>query len=206
VTVSVVSSGVQFSFTINDPDLIARLDRIEQGVTQLSKESTAATAALTAFQALFSSFAADATKALNDIAATGVVDPADKTTLINVATGLGAVATTLADLDAKIKAADPGAVPVGALPFVGPTTLPQGVAGQVYAPGTFTASGGAGGNSFAATGLPGGLALSTAGVLTGTPTAAGSSTVVVTVTDSAGTKVSSPAIPLSIAAAVVPGP
>lgn len=196
---------MQFELTVTDPAMQAQLDRIEQGVIKLSKQSDAATAAMTAFQAQFSAFAADATKALNDIASRGVADPADAATLTNVATGLGAVATTLASLDAQIKAADPGAAPSGVLGITAPTSLPQGVAGQVYAPVTFTAAGGAGGNTFTATGLPGGLSLSTGGVLTGTPLAAGSSTVVVTVTDSSG-KTAAATLTLSVAAAIVPGP
>ena len=186
-------------------EVIQRIDRIEKELINLSKQSDAASAAFKTFQASFATFAADATAALNDIAAKPVgtpADPADAATLTDIATGLGTVAVTLADLDTKIKAADPGALPTGALGITGPNSLPQGVAGQVYAPVSFGATGGAGGNVFSATGLPAGLALSSSGVLTGTPAAAGSATVVVTVTDSAGGKAVS-TLTLSIAAAVV---
>jgi len=180
----------------------AKLDLIEKGVLNLSKQSDAASAAFKAFQASFAAFAADATKALNDIAAKPAADPADAAALTDIATGLGTVAVTLADLDTKIKAADPGSAPLGVLGITAPTSLPQGTAGQVYAPVSFTATGGAGGNVFSATGLPDGLALSASGVLTGTPISAGSSNVVVTVTDSAGAKASS-SLSLSVSAAPV---
>lgn len=53
--------------------------------------------------------------------------------------------------------------------------LPSGSQGSAYGPVTFTASGGTGPHTFSATGtLPPGLTLSTAGVLSGTPTTTGS--------------------------------
>ncbi|MGH8891214.1 MAG: cell wall-binding repeat-containing protein [Acidothermaceae bacterium] len=51
---------------------------------------------------------------------------------------------------------------------------------------TLTSSGGTGPDTWTATGLPAGLALSTAGVLSGTPTAAFAGTVSITVTDADG--------------------
>jgi len=55
---------------------------------------------------------------------------------------------------------------------VTPGTLPNATAGNAYSQ-TLSASGGAGPYSFTATGLPGGLALSNAGTLSGTPSGAG---------------------------------
>jgi eukaryotic-like serine/threonine-protein kinase len=70
-----------------------------------------------------------------------------------------------------------------------PLTLAGGTlaSGQVRAAysATVTAAGGAGTKTYAATGLPAGLSMSSAGAISGTPTAAGSFTVTVTVTDTA---------------------
>lgn len=69
-----------------------------------------------------------------------------------------------------------------------PTTLPAAIAGTPYGPVTITATGGTGPYTFAVTAgaLPPGLSLSTAGVISGTPTQSGSFTVTITATDSAG--------------------
>ncbi len=72
--------------------------------------------------------------------------------------------------------------------IVSPTTLSQLNVGTPVSV-TFTATGGAGGFTFATSGpglLPPGLSLSTAGVLSGTPTATGVSSFTVTATDSLG--------------------
>jgi uncharacterized protein (TIGR03437 family) len=73
-----------------------------------------------------------------------------------------------------------------ALTISGPASLPTGTAGSAYTATTVTASGGSGVYTFTATGLPSGLSISSAGVISGTPatTTAGPYTVVVTVTDS----------------------
>jgi hypothetical protein len=66
-----------------------------------------------------------------------------------------------------------------------PASLPTGVINGAYPPTAIgTVAGGDSPYSFSATGLPAGMALSAAGVLSGTPTAAGNFTVVVTITDS----------------------
>jgi hypothetical protein len=67
-----------------------------------------------------------------------------------------------------------------------PTTLPNGTVGTAYSR-TITASGGTSPYTFAKSSgtLPAGLALSSAGLLSGTPSAAGTSTFTVTATDSA---------------------
>ncbi|MGH9078059.1 MAG: WD40/YVTN/BNR-like repeat-containing protein [Acidimicrobiales bacterium] len=67
--------------------------------------------------------------------------------------------------------------------IINPVTLPTGAVGQAYPPTTFTAAG-TGPFTWSATGLPAGLSLSAAGVLTGTPTVAGSSNPLVMVQDS----------------------
>jgi serine/threonine-protein kinase len=70
---------------------------------------------------------------------------------------------------------------------------------------TVTATGGTGTKTYAATGLPGGLAMSSAGTISGTPTASGSFTVTVTVTDSASpAKTAKGTYTIVIAPAVTP--
>jgi hypothetical protein len=63
--------------------------------------------------------------------------------------------------------------------------LPNGAVGSSYT-GALTASGGTGAFTFTATGLPTGLTLSSSGVVSGTPSAAGNFSVTATATDSAG--------------------
>ncbi len=63
---------------------------------------------------------------------------------------------------------------------------PNAVVGRPYAASPVTVSGGVAPYGYAASGLPAGLALGTDGRVTGTPTAAGTATVDVTVTDAAG--------------------
>ena len=75
-------------------------------------------------------------------------------------------------------------LPVNAALTIGtPTPLPAATVNMAYT-ATLTASGGSGGYSWAATGLPSGFSLSSGGVLTGTPTTAGPITFTGTVTDS----------------------
>lgn len=66
-----------------------------------------------------------------------------------------------------------------------PSTLPQGKVGTVYASTTVSASGGSAPYSYAVTSgaMPAGLTLSPAGVVSGSPTAAGSFNITVTATD-----------------------
>lgn len=65
-------------------------------------------------------------------------------------------------------------------------SLPNGTVGTPYS-ATLAASGGAGSNQWGVTGLPAGLTASKGGAISGTPTAPGTSVVVATVTDAAGT-------------------
>ena len=64
-----------------------------------------------------------------------------------------------------------------------------GTVGSAYS-ATDVATGGYGGLTWSATGLPAGVAISAAGVLSGTPTTAATYSVVLTVTDTLGTKAS----------------
>ncbi len=60
--------------------------------------------------------------------------------------------------------------PAGQLAITGPTSLSAGTVGVAYGPVTFTASGGAGGYVWSASGLPNGLSVDpSSGVLSGTP-------------------------------------
>jgi uncharacterized repeat protein (TIGR02543 family) len=66
-----------------------------------------------------------------------------------------------------------------------PTSLANGTVGTAYGPVTFTASGGTGGYTWSAgSGMPGGLSISSSGVLSGTPTGQGSFSPTFTVNDS----------------------
>lgn len=77
--------------------------------------------------------------------------------------------------------------PVGAAtPTISsPSPLPGATHGVAYSAYTFGVTGGVQPYSWTATGVPAGMTLSTAGVLSGTPTTAGSPSISVTVTDSA---------------------
>lgn len=75
----------------------------------------------------------------------------------------------------------------GATPLaITTTSLPAGTVGTAYS-ATMTATGGAPPYAWSATGLPPGLAISTTGVITGTPTTAGTYSGAITVTDSSAT-------------------
>jgi prepilin-type N-terminal cleavage/methylation domain-containing protein len=90
-----------------------------------------------------------------------------------------------------------GAIPPG-LAIASPATLPDGTNGQPYPNTAVTATGGAGGNTWSATGLPAGLHIDGNGVISGTPTATGTFTVRVTVTDVFDNTATSPAYTLTI--------
>ena len=79
-----------------------------------------------------------------------------------------------------------GLIGTGVLIAVSPATLPAGTVATAYSSQMLSASGGTAPYSFAVTSgaLPGGLSLSTAGAITGTPTAAGTFNFTVTATDS----------------------
>lgn len=73
---------------------------------------------------------------------------------------------------------------IGALTITSGVPTATGTVGTAYPSFQFTATGGTTPYTWTATGLPAGLTLSTAGLLSGTPTAGGSFNVTVTVTDS----------------------
>jgi hypothetical protein len=79
------------------------------------------------------------------------------------------------------------------------STLPNAALNSTYS-ANLNASGGTAPYTFSATGLPGGLSISGAGAITGTPTALGTFTVTATVTDSTGAK-SSANLSLTVAPA-----
>ena len=83
---------------------------------------------------------------------------------------------------------------------VSTTTLVSIRVGAPYSQ-TLAATGGFAPYSFAAVGLPRGLSISSAGAIAGTPLAAGTASVVVTVTDANGIEASSGPISLTVAAA-----
>ncbi|MEO8694566.1 MAG: Ig domain-containing protein, partial [Acidimicrobiales bacterium] len=73
-----------------------------------------------------------------------------------------------------------------ALSVTAPASLPNWTAGLAYLPVTMSSSGGTGTVSWSASGLPAGLTISTAGVISGTPTATGPFTATITATDFVG--------------------
>ena len=87
---------------------------------------------------------------------------------------------------------------LGGAPAITTTALPAGIVGRAYG-APVAATGGTAPLTFTASGLPAGLTLSAGGVLGGTPTAAFTGTVAVTVTDGASAS-STAQLPLAIAA------
>lgn len=84
-----------------------------------------------------------------------------------------------------------------------PTTQPAGTVGTAYSGTTVTASGGTAPYTFTVTGLPPGVTLSSSGVWGGTPTLAGTYSVVVTAKDSAAAQASGSQ---TYSVAINPGP
>ncbi len=87
---------------------------------------------------------------------------------------------------------------VYALPAITTTTLPNGVTGTAYSQ-TLAATGGKATLVWTSSTLPAGLTLSSGGVITGTPTATGTTSVTFTVTDANG-KVATKAISITVTA------
>jgi large repetitive protein len=82
---------------------------------------------------------------------------------------------------------------------VTPTSLATApLQGQAYAGVTFNASGLSGAITYAATGVPAGMAVSTAGVFNGTPTGMGAQSLVVTATHTASGCIGSVTVPFTI--------
>jgi prepilin-type N-terminal cleavage/methylation domain-containing protein len=84
------------------------------------------------------------------------------------------------------KALAVGAVLPVPLSISGPATLPSWTIDRAYPSTTLTGAGGGGTYIWSATGLPAGLAISSGGVITGTPTAVGAWTPTITLNDSVG--------------------
>jgi eukaryotic-like serine/threonine-protein kinase len=104
------------------------------------------------------------------------------------AAGSSTVTVTVKDTESTPKTATTTlAITVGAALSITTGSLPPGTVGTAYAV-TVAASGGTGTVAWAASGLPAGLAISSSGTISGTPTASGSFPVTITAT--AGTTVS----------------
>lgn len=115
--------------------------------------------------------------------------PGAAVTLTNIALTGDVVAASLSVQSGSLSLAHfSGTIPCGSpvLSVSLPASLPAGTRAVGYPSTTLTAGGGVPGYSWSATGLPAGMALSAAGVLSGTPTTSGTATVVVTVTDVVG--------------------
>jgi uncharacterized repeat protein (TIGR03803 family) len=92
------------------------------------------------------------------------------------------------------------------LQITGPASLPSGAVGVAYGAVTFSASGGSSEYNWSATGLPGGLTITTAGVLSGTPASGGSQqpwNPAFTVTDTVNNNTASVTLPLPVSASVI---
>ncbi len=98
--------------------------------------------------------------------------------------GVFTITATLTDTTTAVTASHTYSVSVlPAQPVITTTSLPDGGSGSPYASVTMAASGGSGHFTWTASGAPTGLTMTAAGLLSGTPTASGSFTVVVTATD-----------------------
>ncbi|UWZ83402.1 putative Ig domain-containing protein [Occallatibacter riparius] len=71
-------------------------------------------------------------------------------------------------------------------PISAPCTLINAKQGTAITPVTVVATGGAGGYTFTAAGLPNGISISSSGTISGTPTVSGTFPYTITITDSAG--------------------
>jgi len=97
-----------------------------------------------------------------------------------------------------------GVCPSTASPVITISSLPNGIVNQPYGPVTMAATGGSGNYSWSVTGAPAGVTLSSAGILSGTPTAMGTFSLSISVT-SGGTTVSA-TLPLIVSPPPPPKP
>ncbi len=120
----------------------------------------------------------------------------------------GNVSVTVNDTQANSSATQTLALTVVYPPLtITTTSLPNGQAGVAYGPVTLAATGGSTKYTWAATGLPTGLKLSAAGVLSGTPTSLSSSvTFTVTDTTAAATAVQSLTLTVTALPLLISGP
>ena len=102
------------------------------------------------------------------------------------ASGTSIVTFTATDATGLAAAFDRSIAVNPAPSITSPASLPSGQVGAAYATTTVTASGGTTPYTFSATGLPAGLSISAAGLISGSPTTAGSSAITVRVTDALG--------------------
>ena len=118
------------------------------------------------------------------------------------ATGTVSVTVSLNDDLGDTTATRTYSLTVNAAPSILTASLPTGEKTAAYTT-TLTGSGGTTPYSWSATGIPAGLSLSTAGVISGIPTGTGTSTVALTLTDAAGATATAN---LSLTIYVVTGP
>ncbi|KAF1015577.1 MAG: hypothetical protein GAK31_01052 [Stenotrophomonas maltophilia] len=117
-------------------------------------------------------------------------------TISGLVRGVGAYNIRVRVTDAALQTAERSYAGVVIVPVltISPATLPTGRVGVPLASTTFTTTGGIGAYTYAITAgaLPAGLSLSPAGVLAGTPTAAGTANITVTSTDAYNASASQP--------------
>jgi hypothetical protein len=184
VTVTVVDSAnarvtKQFSLTINPPALSVTSSALPSGSLGAAyTASVAATGGVKPYSFSFAGLPAGLVGAPN-----GAIG--------GTPTAVGDFAVTVTVTDAKntTATATPHITIVAQTLVINTSSLPNGVLGTAYS-ATLSASGGVAPLSFSVTGLPPGLLLGGGGAISGTPTAAGTTTVNVTATDSTGASVS----------------
>jgi prepilin-type N-terminal cleavage/methylation domain-containing protein len=88
-------------------------------------------------------------------------------------------------------------VNINSAPSITTTTLPDGEQNVAYS-ATVAGTSGTTPYSWTATGLPGGVTISTGGVITGTPTATGTFTVILSLTDNAGVSAPNQSVTLTV--------
>jgi len=89
-------------------EVLEQLSHIKEKVNHMSQQVDTLVSSFGDLATAFGTFATDTTTALADIAAKQG-DPADAAKIQSVIDGANALKSTVADLDAKVKAADPGA-------------------------------------------------------------------------------------------------
>lgn len=89
-------------------EVLEQLQQINREIKKMSQQVDTLVSSFGDLVALFGTFATDTTTALADIAAKQG-DPADAAKIQSVIDGATSLKSAVADLDAKVKAADPGA-------------------------------------------------------------------------------------------------
>ncbi len=114
-------------------------------------------------------------------------------------TGPFSVTVTLLDATSNQTTSSTFSINVAAPPSISTTSLPNGIVKVPYGPVTVSTTGGSGSYSWSVTGAPPGITINYAGTLSGTPTAAGSFSVTVTVTDTTTNLSKSAIFPVTVA-------